>query len=44
MSTKAVAQRDALQDAVTLINTQYGCGPVQFAITCYVRRPDSSNL
>ena len=33
MSTKAVAQRDALQDAVTLINTQYGCGPVQFAGT-----------
>ena len=33
MSTKAVAQRDALQDAVALINTQYGCGPVQFAGT-----------
>ena len=33
MSTKAVGQRDALQDAVTLINTQYGCGPVQFAGT-----------
>ncbi len=33
MSTKAVAQRDALQEAVTLINTQYGCGPVQFAGT-----------
>ena len=33
MSTKAVAQRDALQDAVTLIKTQYGCGPVQFAGT-----------
>ena len=33
MSTKAVAQRDALQDALTLINTQYGCGPVQFAGT-----------
>ncbi|HVN20378.1 MAG TPA: glycogen/starch/alpha-glucan phosphorylase [Dongiaceae bacterium] len=33
MSTKNVAQRDALQAAVTLINTQYGCGPVQFAGT-----------
>ena len=33
MSTKAVAQRDALQDAVSLINTQYECGPVQFAGT-----------
>jgi glycogen phosphorylase len=33
MSTKVVAQRDALQDALTLINTQYGCGPVQFAGT-----------
>src|SRR5271157_2941870 len=33
MSTKSVAQRDALQDALTLINTQYGCGPVQFAGT-----------
>jgi starch phosphorylase len=33
MSTKAVAQRNALQDAVALINTQYGCGPVQFAGT-----------
>ncbi len=33
MSTKAVAQRDALQDALTLINTKYGCGPVQFAGT-----------
>ena len=33
MSTNAVAQRDALQDAVALINTQYGCGPVQFAGT-----------
>jgi len=33
MSTKDVAQRDALQDAVTLIKTQYGCGPVQFAGT-----------
>ncbi len=33
MSIKAVAQRDALQDAVALINTQYGCGPVQFAGT-----------
>ncbi len=31
MSTKAVAQRDGLQDALTLMNTQYGCGPVQFA-------------
>ncbi len=33
MSTKAVAQRDALQDALTLINTRYGCGPVHFAGT-----------
>jgi glycogen phosphorylase len=33
MSTNAVAQRDALQEAVTLINTRYGCGPVQFAGT-----------
>ncbi len=33
MSIKAVAQRDALQDALTLINTHYGCGPVQFAGT-----------
>ena len=33
MSIKAVEQRDALQDALTLINTQYGCGPVHFAGT-----------
>jgi len=33
MSTKAVAQRDALKDAVTLLNTQYGCGRLQFAGT-----------
>ena len=33
MSTKAVAQRNALQDALTLMNTQYGCGSVQFAGT-----------
>ncbi len=33
MSTKLVAQRDALQDAAKLINTQHGCGPVQFAGT-----------
>ena len=33
MSIKSVAQRDALQDAVALINTQYGCGPVHFAGT-----------
>ena len=33
MSTNAVAQQKALQNAVALINTQYGCGPVQFAGT-----------
>ena len=33
MSIKAVEQRDALQDALTLINTQYECGPVHFAGT-----------
>ena len=33
MSTKDIAKRDALQDAVTLINTQYGCGPVQLTGT-----------
>ena len=33
MSTNAVAQQEALQNAVALINTQYGCGPVQFAGT-----------
>ena len=33
MSIKSVEQRDALQDALTLINTQYGCGPVHFAGT-----------
>jgi len=32
MSTKA-AKRQALPDAATLINTQYGCGPVHFAGT-----------
>ena len=31
MSTRPVAKRDALQDAARLINTRYGCGPVQFA-------------
>src|SRR5271167_739254 len=31
MSTRPVAKREALSDASTLINTQYGCGPVQFA-------------
>jgi starch phosphorylase len=33
MSTKIVAQRDGLQEAARLINTQYGCGPVQFSGT-----------
>jgi len=33
MSTKPVAKRDPLSDAAKLINTQYGCGPVQFAGT-----------
>jgi len=33
MSTKTVPKRQALPDAATLINTRYGCGPVQFAGT-----------
>ena len=33
MSTRPVPKREALADAATLINTQYGCGPVQFAGT-----------
>src|SRR5271167_1799102 len=33
MSTRPVAKREALSDASTLINTQYGCGPVQFSGT-----------
>ena len=33
MSTKTVPKRQALPDAATLINSRYGCGPVQFAGT-----------
>ncbi len=33
MSTKTVPKRQALPDATTLINSRYGCGPVQFAGT-----------
>ncbi len=33
MMTKTEAKRRALSDAVRLLNTQYGCGPVQFAGT-----------
>ena len=33
MSTKTVPKRQALSDAATLINSRYGCGPVQFAGT-----------
>ena len=33
MITKTEAKRQALSDAVRLLNTQYGCGPVQFAGT-----------
>ena len=33
MSTKTVPKRQASPDAATLINTRYGCGPVQFAGT-----------
>ena len=33
MSTKAIGQQDAVRNAATLINTQYGCGPVQIAGT-----------
>jgi len=31
MTTKAAAKGQALPDVATLINTQYGCGPVHFA-------------
>ena len=31
MATNAAAKQQALQDAARLLNTQYGCGPVQFA-------------
>jgi starch phosphorylase len=33
MATKAAAKRQPLRDAARLLNTQYGCGPVQFAGT-----------
>ena len=33
MSTNTVPKRQALPDAATLINSRYGCGPVQFAGT-----------
>ncbi len=33
MSTKTVPKRQGLPDAATLINSRYGCGPVQFAGT-----------
>ena len=33
MATKAAVKRQALRDAARLLNTQYGCGPVQFAGT-----------
>lgn len=33
MATKAAANRQALDEAAQLMNTQYGCGPVQFAGT-----------
>jgi starch phosphorylase len=33
MITKTEAKRQALSDASRLLNTQYGCGPVQFAGT-----------
>jgi starch phosphorylase len=33
MITKTEAKRQALSDAARLLNTQYGCGPVQFAGT-----------
>jgi glycogen phosphorylase len=33
MSTKTIPKRQALPDAATLINSRYGCGPVQFAGT-----------
>ncbi len=33
MSTKIVPKPQALPDAATLINSRYGCGPVQFAGT-----------
>jgi hypothetical protein len=33
MSTRPVAKREALSDAARLTNTQYGCGPEQFAGT-----------
>jgi starch phosphorylase len=33
MATKTAAKRQALRDAASLLNTQYGCGPVRFAGT-----------
>jgi glycogen phosphorylase len=33
MTTNAAAKRQALSDAARLLDTQYGCGPVQFAGT-----------
>src|ERR1700757_337287 len=33
MAIKAAARRQASPDAARIINTQYGCGPVQFAGT-----------
>jgi glycogen phosphorylase len=33
MATNAAAKQQALQEAARLLNTRYGCGPVQFAGT-----------